>query len=69
MTLGNGRKIWWRCSRGHEWEAAVASRIRGTGCPDCFFCLDSLWNRDLMHDHPILYSFVFLKIFAIILLI
>ena len=29
------RKVWWRCERGHHWEAAVCSRARGSGCPYC----------------------------------
>ena len=32
---GSGRKVWWICSRGHEWKASVGSRSRGTGCPKC----------------------------------
>ena len=29
------RKVWWRCGRGHVWEAAVSSRAAGSGCPKC----------------------------------
>ncbi|MBQ03731.1 hypothetical protein CL673_03350 [Candidatus Bathyarchaeota archaeon] len=36
VTPGSGKKVWWRCSRGHEWEAMVKSRTRGTGCPYCY---------------------------------
>jgi hypothetical protein len=38
-TLGTSsmRKVWWQCPRcGHEWEATVANRTRGTGCPTCW---------------------------------
>lgn len=28
-------KIWWQCSKRHDWEAVVASRAEGTGCPYC----------------------------------
>lgn len=28
-------KAWWICDKGHEWEAAVASRSYGSGCPIC----------------------------------
>ena len=36
-TIGqnSSRKVWWRCSEGHEWEAIVANRARGSGCPIC----------------------------------
>ncbi len=32
----SNRKIWWRCSKGHEWRAVVASRAAGSGCPYCY---------------------------------
>lgn len=36
VTAGTWRKAWWRCSRGHVWEAAVVKRVRdGTACPKC----------------------------------
>ena len=39
VGISSGRTVWWRCGTcGHEWEATVANRIAGTGCPAC-------WNR------------------------
>ena len=37
VTLGSNKKVWWICSGGHVWQAAVYSRTRkkGTGCPVC----------------------------------
>ena len=35
VTPGSGRKVWWRCEHGHEWEAVVASRTNGRDCPYC----------------------------------
>ncbi len=32
---GSGKKVWWRCSKGHEWETSICSRSNGTGCPIC----------------------------------
>lgn len=32
---GTTRKVWWRCEKGHEWQASVASRVSGCGCPVC----------------------------------
>ena len=29
------KKVWWKCSKGHEWEATIGNRNRGTGCPKC----------------------------------
>lgn len=32
----SNKKVWWKCDRGHEWEAAVSSRTgMGTNCPYC----------------------------------
>ena len=36
VTAGSNRKVWWRCERGHEWEATIANRVRQeTRCPYC----------------------------------
>jgi len=36
VTSGSSRKAWWRCSRGHEWEAMISSvAVDGCGCPYC----------------------------------
>lgn len=28
-------KVWWLCSKGHEWQAVIDSRTAGRGCPYC----------------------------------
>lgn len=36
VLRGTDRKAWWLCARhGHSWQASVASRSRGSGCPVC----------------------------------
>ena len=36
ISSGSNKKVWWKCSLGHEWQAAVVERAdRGTGCPYC----------------------------------
>lgn len=36
VRTGYHKKVWWKCSEGHEWEALVANRARlGVGCPRC----------------------------------
>lgn len=37
VTLGSNKKVWWQCSDGHVWRAAIYSRTRkkGAGCPVC----------------------------------
>ena len=34
-TASSGQKVWWKCSKGHEWLAIIASRNKGHGCPYC----------------------------------
>ncbi|MDG5814858.1 zinc-ribbon domain-containing protein [Chitinispirillales bacterium ANBcel5] len=29
------KKVWWRCSKGHEWMASPYKRMSGRGCPYC----------------------------------
>ena len=35
FTANSGIKVWWKCEKGHEWQAAIASRNNGTSCPIC----------------------------------
>ena len=35
LTLGSDKKAWWTCSKGHEWQATIGSRHKGSGCPYC----------------------------------
>ncbi|MCR4719142.1 MAG: hypothetical protein K5768_05880 [Firmicutes bacterium] len=35
LTLGCSKKVWWKCSLGHEWEATVGNRSKVSGCPYC----------------------------------
>ena len=35
LSVKSHRQVWWRCKRGHEWEAAISNRSRGNGCPYC----------------------------------
>lgn len=35
ISYGSKRKIWWRCEKGHAWQAAVYTRTGGSGCPVC----------------------------------
>ena len=30
------KNVWWRCNRcGHEWQAVINSRVKGSICPEC----------------------------------
>lgn len=35
VTPGSHRKVWWRCRKGHSWQAEIKSRHSGKGCPVC----------------------------------
>lgn len=37
VSNGSNKKVWWKCSKGHEWQASIASRSRDNscGCPIC----------------------------------
>lgn len=36
-TISSGRKVWWRCKEGHEWQSVVSARTGkdNCGCPYC----------------------------------
>ena len=35
ITKGSNKKVWWKCEKGHEWEATINDKNRGTRCPVC----------------------------------
>ncbi|PJD93230.1 MAG: hypothetical protein CK424_03320 [Legionella sp.] len=37
VTPNSGKKAWWKCPKGddHEWQAVIANRNKGIGCPIC----------------------------------
>jgi hypothetical protein len=35
VILGSSKRVWWRCKKGHEWQATIISRSKGIGCPYC----------------------------------
>jgi len=42
VTPGSGKKVWWKCKYGHEWETSIAKRTsRGSECPYCSLRLAS----------------------------
>jgi len=30
------KRVWWKCSKNHEWQATVGNVTRGHGCPICW---------------------------------
>ncbi len=35
FTQYSSRKVWWKCDKGHEWQASVGHRGAGENCPYC----------------------------------
>ena len=35
VTPNSGKRVWWICTKGHEWKSAVYNRTEGNGCPKC----------------------------------
>lgn len=35
VARSSNRKVWWRCEKGHSFQAVIASRTNGSGCPYC----------------------------------
>ncbi|MHA1469578.1 MAG: zinc-ribbon domain-containing protein [Candidatus Asgardarchaeia archaeon] len=36
LTAGSGKKVWWKCGKGHEWEAVINNRKNGCNCLYCY---------------------------------
>lgn len=36
VSPNSNKKVWWKCSEGHEWIASINDRSRGNGCPFCY---------------------------------
>jgi hypothetical protein len=52
ITAGSGQKLQWKCAKGHEWKAVVASRNTGVGCPICSGQKLLKGYNDLATTHP-----------------
>ena len=36
VSAGSGKRVWWQCEKGHEWQAQICSRSQKShGCPYC----------------------------------
>ena len=51
FTCGSNRTVWWKGSCGHEWQARIADRVEGHGCP---YCAGKVCpgETDLASTHP-----------------
>ena len=55
-SLRTAMKVWWQCSKGHEWEATINNRARGQSCPFCGNKRVLAGFNDLATKHPLLAS-------------
>ena len=49
---GSGKRLWWRCEKGHEWQAPAYSIKAGTACPYCAGKSVLQGENDLATTHP-----------------
>lgn len=56
VGVGAHKKVWWRCEKGHEWQAVVYSRVRGGDCPVCSGARVEKGENDLASCQPHLAS-------------
>ena len=52
ITAGSDKKVFWKCSKGHEWETVIQSRTRKNNCPYCSGVLAITGKTDLATTHP-----------------
>ncbi len=53
FTGGSNKKVWWRCLRGHSWQAAINNRVYNSG--NCPYCANKkVWQgyNDIVTTHP-----------------
>lgn len=48
--------VWWKCSKGHEWQASISNRNKGRGCPICSNKKILIGFNDLLTTNPELAS-------------
>ncbi len=53
LLLHSGKKVWWVCKKGHEWEDTVNHRSRGRSCPYCSGKRVLIGFNDITTTHPI----------------
>lgn len=58
--MGRSSNVWWRCAKGHEWEASPNNRSKGglrtkksgSGCPFCAGKRAIVGETDLLTNRP-----------------
>ena len=53
VTYGSGKKVWWQCEHGHEWQATVNDTVSNlNSCPYCGGYRIIVGENDLATTHP-----------------
>ena len=52
ISKGSNKKVWWICKDGHEWDAQILARSKGSGCPYCKGSKVIFGKNDLCTTHP-----------------
>lgn len=52
VLYGSHRRVWWKCGKGHSWQAEVRTRTSGTGCPVCGNKKTAAGENDLASAFP-----------------
>lgn len=52
VTVFANRKVWWKCSKGHEWNTLISTRSSGSQCPYCSGKILLKGFNDLATTHP-----------------
>ena len=50
VTAGSGKKVWWKCSKGHSWQSTVIGRMKSKGCPVCNH--KQIRHQSFAEEHP-----------------
>ena len=51
VKAGSNKRVWWKCSSGHEWQTSIPHVVRGTRCPYCMnMAIDT--NNSLASTNP-----------------
>ena len=59
ISAGSDKVIWWKCTKGHEWNSRASSRTgpRRTNCPQCNINKGEEFLRNWASDHPLVQTF------------
>lgn len=52
VSKGSGKKLWWKCDKGHEFVSTVSTRTDGLNCPYCSGQKVLAGFNDLATTHP-----------------